>query len=71
MKHGAAPKNGVEIYSLQATSSFLAKFTKSCISDICFATPKLHFAAHSFRQARNQLGTPGGVKSFLRGAQIF
>jgi len=22
-------------------------------------------------QARNQLGTPGGVKSFLRGAQIF
>jgi len=23
------------------------------------------------RQARNQLGTPGGAKSFLRGAQIF
>jgi len=22
-------------------------------------------------QARNQLGTPGGAKSFLRGAQIF
>ena len=24
-----------------------------------------------FTQARNQLGTPGGEKSFLRGAQIF
>jgi len=23
------------------------------------------------QQARNQLGTPGGAKSFLRGAQIF
>ena len=22
-------------------------------------------------QARNQVGTPGGAKSFLRGAQIF
>jgi len=25
----------------------------------------------SWRQARNQLGTPGGTKSFPRGAQIF
>jgi len=25
----------------------------------------------SLLQARNQLGTPGGAKSFLRGAQIF
>jgi len=25
----------------------------------------------SFAQARNQLGTPGVAKSFLRGAQIF
>ena len=24
----------------------------------------------TYRQARNQLGTPGGAKSFLRGAQI-
>jgi len=24
-----------------------------------------------FAQARNQLGTPGGAKSFLRGVQIF
>jgi len=23
------------------------------------------------KQARNQLGTPGGAKSFLKGAQIF
>jgi len=26
---------------------------------------------HMSRQARNQLGSPGGAKSFLRGAQIF
>ena len=26
---------------------------------------------YSINQARNQLGTPGGTKSFLRGAQIF
>jgi len=25
----------------------------------------------SYNQARNQLGIPGGAKSFLRGAQIF
>jgi len=27
--------------------------------------------SHGFAQARNQLGIPGGAKSFLRGAQIF
>ena len=36
-------------------------------------SPKLKHEAlyFSWRQARNQLGTAGGAKSFLRGAQIF
>jgi len=29
------------------------------------------YEASELNQARNQLGTPGGTKSFLRGAQIF
>ena len=32
---------------------------------------KLWTLLNTFNQARNQLGTPGGAKSFVRGAQIF
>jgi len=39
---------------------FLAAVLRSAA--LCNATSK---------QARNQLGTPGGAKSFLRGTQIF
>jgi len=31
----------------------------------------VHICARADDQARNQLGTPRGAKSFLRGAQIF
>jgi len=31
----------------------------------------LQYAIGAWGQARNQLGTPGGAKSFLKGAQIF
>ena len=33
--------------------------------------PDLRCSWRGHTQARNQLGTPGGAKSFLRGAQIF
>ena len=37
-----------------------------------FLRPRFAWAAHVYvTQARNQLGTPGGAKSFPRGAQIF
>jgi len=32
---------------------------------------KRHYSLETPNQARNQLGTPGGAKSFLRGAKIF
>jgi len=43
--------------------------------NVCFGFPEerwleRHFLVASM-QARNQLGTPGGAKSFLRGSQIF
>ena len=53
MKRGIAPKNAVEIDSLQAYFQFSCKVYKK-VSNwfaelICFATPKLHFATHSLR----------------------
>jgi len=44
------------------TKCFALKKTLMCYESIFAITCK---------QARNQLGTPGGAKSFLRGAQIF
>jgi len=46
MKHSIVPKNVLEVDLLQATSSFLAKFTKTFISDLSghfFRDPKITF----------------------------
>ena len=47
----------------------LSSFLKSLHLSFCAGVRRENGA--TVTQARNQLGTPGGAKSFLRGAQIF
>jgi len=47
----------------------MKRFVRSLHVDVTTREALTKITTH--KQARNQLGTPGGAKSFPRGAQIF
>jgi len=53
------------------TNLYVKKKNVNYYTNMKFSSLPSFMATNASQQARNQLGTLGGAKSFLRGAQIF